>query len=137
MFSFYSSTMLNARIYTLSFCISASDPIWLMKSYYFFVFFLVWIWLSNTRKSPWSNGKAKICEADGCEFKFKSHRIFFYFFNHVFSWGEFGQRQAYKNSDLTCHFFVRHTLSEMENFKFQFYVAYWRQLTTKSSHKEQ
>jgi hypothetical protein len=25
---------------------------------------------------------------------------------------------------LTCHFFVRHTLSEMENFKFQFYVAY-------------
>ena len=28
---------------------------------------------------------------------------------------------------LTCHFFDRHTLSEMENFKFQFYVAYWRQ----------
>ena len=26
--------------------------------------------------------------------------------------------------DLTCHFFVRHTISEMENFKFQFYVAY-------------
>ena len=25
---------------------------------------------------------------------------------------------------LTCHFFVSHTLSEMENFKFQFYVAY-------------
>ena len=25
---------------------------------------------------------------------------------------------------LTCHFFVRHTLSETENFKFQFYVAY-------------
>ena len=25
---------------------------------------------------------------------------------------------------LTCHFFVRHTFSEMENFKFQFYVAY-------------
>ena len=25
---------------------------------------------------------------------------------------------------LTRHFFVRHTLSEMENFKFQFYVAY-------------
>ena len=38
---------------------------------------------------------------------------------------------------LTCHFFVRHTLSEMENFKFQFYVANWRQLPTKSSHKEQ
>ena len=25
---------------------------------------------------------------------------------------------------LTRHFFVRHTLSEMENFKFQFYVSY-------------
>ena len=25
---------------------------------------------------------------------------------------------------LTCHFFVMHTLSESENFKFQFYVAY-------------
>ena len=25
---------------------------------------------------------------------------------------------------LTRHFFVRHTLSEMENFKFRFYVAY-------------
>ena len=30
----------------------------------------------------------------------------------------------FPNFDLTCHFFVRHTLSEMENFKFQFYVAY-------------
>ena len=27
-------------------------------------------------------------------------------------------------SRLTRHFFVRHTLSEMENFKFQVYVAY-------------
>ena len=26
--------------------------------------------------------------------------------------------------DLTRHFFVRHTLSEMENFKYQFNVAY-------------
>ena len=30
----------------------------------------------------------------------------------------------YLQYSLTCHFFVRHTLSEMENFKFQFYVAY-------------
>ena len=29
-----------------------------------------------------------------------------------------------KSYQLTCHFFVRHTLLEMENFKFQFYVAY-------------
>ena len=28
------------------------------------------------------------------------------------------------NIDLTCYLFVRHTLSEMENFKFQLYVAH-------------
>ena len=44
--------------------------------------------------------------------------------NFIYLEWNFEENSHFLDFHLTCHFFVRHTLSDMENFKFQFYVAY-------------